>query len=86
MMRVALAVVIVLALAGCAAPTPVTLTRTVVVREKVPAALLSCAGAPRVPDATLQSQVADYVIRLHAAWLDCSETVAAIGNFTNGKP
>jgi len=73
-------------LAGCATPTPVTLTRTVVVRERVPVALLSCAGAPSVPDAKLQSQVADYVIRLHAAWMDCSETVAAIRNFSDGKP
>ena len=75
-----------LALAGCATAPPVTLTRTVVVREKVPVALLTCAGAPAVPVATLQSQVADYVIRLHAAWLDCSDTVAAIRNFSDGKP
>lgn len=80
------AVAAALVLAGCTTTPPVTLTRTVVVREKVPPALLACAGAPAVPDATLQSQVADYVIRLHAAWLDCSQTVAAIRNFSDGKP
>jgi hypothetical protein len=73
-------------LTGCAgAPPAISVTRTVVVHERVPEALLTCAGAPTVPAATLQSQVATYVIRLHAAWADCSQTVAAIRNFS-GKP
>ena len=77
-----------LALAGCAGtpPPPQTITRTVLVREQVPPALLSCASAPRVPHATTQSDVADYLIQLHAAWSDCHDTVAAIRTYTDGAP
>lgn len=73
-------------LAGCAGVAPaISVTRTVVVHVRVPTALLTCARAPAVPRATLQSQVATYLIQLHAAWADCSQTVAAIRQFS-GKP
>lgn len=80
--------VVLAGLAGCAAPKPqtVTLTRVQVVRERVPAGLLSCAAEPAVPRATLQSQVAGYIVGLHAAWRDCSDTVAAVKAYDGAQP
>ena len=65
-------------LMGCAAPAPIVQTRIQVERVTVPASLLSCTPEPAIDNITLQSQVADYIVRLQEAGADCRATVAAI--------
>jgi hypothetical protein len=76
---------IVVSLAGCAAPVPapVVETRIQVERVTLPPGLLSCMAEPPVPDMTLQSQVADYWVRLEIAGADCRDTVSAIAQIEN---
>lgn len=76
-----------LILSGCAsAPPPQVVTRTEVVRVPLPAGLLRCQGEPAVGAITMQSQVADYIVRLHEAWADCHDDVAAIAQIENTPP
>jgi hypothetical protein len=66
-------------LTGCAAtPAPVVETRIQVERVTVPPGLLTCMARPAVGTWTLQSQVADYIVRLDEAYHDCADDVAAI--------
>jgi hypothetical protein len=77
-----------LMLQGCASalPAPVVETRTVVEHVTLPAGLLTCAGEPAIGPYTLQSQVADYLVRLHVAYKDCRNDVAAIAQIENPSP
>jgi hypothetical protein len=74
----ALAAVVVLA--SCSTPgtpAPSILRQSVPVIP--PAALMRCAVAPEVPvDPALQSDVARYVVRLHAAGADCRSKLKAV--------
>ncbi|MDE8350339.1 MAG: hypothetical protein POG74_12840 [Acidocella sp.] len=54
------------------------MTKTVFITQKLPPSLLDCGIAPAVPVATLQSQVADYLVRLWEWGQGCSDDVAAI--------
>jgi hypothetical protein len=83
----ALAMSLAVVLAGCSssAPPPV-LTKTVVERVTVPAGLLACEAEPAIGAYTLQSQVADYVVRLHEAWADCHEDLSAIAQLETAPP
>ncbi len=83
---VLLVVVLAISLAGCAAPPPLVETRIQVERVRLPGGLLSCEGAPVLGDWRRQSAVADYVVRLHEAWADCSQDVAAIAQIENSAP
>ncbi len=76
-----LLILLVLLLGGCASapPAPIVQMRDVTVR--VPPDLLSCAGAPVVPYATEQSQVADYIVSLHEAWSSCYRKLGAVKEF-----
>jgi hypothetical protein len=70
---------IVLALPSCSAPpAPPVMTKVVVERVTIPAGLLSCAPEPQIGTITLQSQVADYIVRLEEAGADCRDTVSSI--------
>lgn len=69
-------------LAGCATapPPPIVQTRIEVQRITIPPALLSCPPAPPVPvNATLQSQVADWIARFDIADAACREDLTQIG-------
>ncbi len=66
-----------LLLAGCGAP-PMPATRIVTVTPEVPAALLSCAASPEVPEAGSQAVVARYIVALWQAGQDCRAHVDAI--------
>ncbi|MFP5250229.1 MAG: hypothetical protein ACLGP3_10430 [Acidobacteriota bacterium] len=83
----ALLLVLVLMLGGCAAPAaaPEVLTRVQVQRVTLPAGLLHCEDEPRVTGYALQSQVADYIVRLHEAYEDCHDDVAAIAQTENSS-
>lgn len=72
------AAILCLLLAGCASAPPVV-TKIVYVRPDIPPALLACAAKPGVPDSNLQSAAVDYMIQLGAAWQDCSDHLAAVG-------
>jgi hypothetical protein len=63
-------------LAGCATAPPVT--RIVTITPQIPPGLLRCAPAPVVPEATTQSQVADYIVSLWLAGQDCRAHVNAM--------
>ncbi len=65
-----------LVLAGCAAPAPIT--RIVTVSPQIPDSLLLCAPAPDVPAAGSQAVVARYIVALWQAGEDCRAHVAAI--------
>jgi hypothetical protein len=74
--------IVLLALAGCAAPAPAT--KIVTVTPTLPAGLLTCAPAPEVPAAVNQSVVANYIVALWQAGQDCRAHVAAISQlFSN---
>ncbi len=63
-------------LAGCAAPQPIT--RVVTLTPQVPPALLRCAAAPDVPEASSQAVVAQYIVALWQAGQDCRDHIKAI--------
>jgi len=65
-----------LLLAGCAAPQPVT--RIVTLSPQVSPELLTCAADPAVPEAGSQAVVARYIVSLWQAGQDCRAHVAAI--------
>lgn len=69
---------VLLLLGGCAAPAPVT--RIVTVTPQLPAALMRCAPAPDVPEASSQAVVADYIVALWLAGQDCRAHLAAARN------
>jgi hypothetical protein len=74
-------------LSGCAAaPAPQVETRIQVERVTLPAGLLACESEPSLGDWTMQSGVADYVVRLHEAYADCSNTVSAIAQIETSAP
>ena len=76
-----------LALAGCAVPPgPVMQTRIQVERVTLPAGLLTCASEPALNAWTMQSDVADYIVRLHEAWADCHADVGAIAQIEAVHP
>jgi len=76
-----------LLLSGCAAaPAPQVETRIQMERVTLPVGLLSCASEPALNDWTMQSGVADYVVRLHEAYADCSNTVSAIAHIETSAP
>lgn len=83
-----LAGLVAVALSGCAtpAPAPIVETRIQVERVTVPAGLLTCEAEPVLGPWNLQSQVADYIVRLHEAWADCSDTVASIKQVESSAP
>ena len=84
---VVLAGLIALTLSGCAgAPPPLVQTRIQVDRVSLPAGLLSCEGSPALGDWSQQSAVADYIVRLHEAWADYSQDVAAIAHIETSAP
>jgi hypothetical protein len=66
----------VLLLSGCATAPPAT--RIVTITPQIPPSLLICAPAPAVPEATTQSQVADYIVALWQAGQDCRAHVNAM--------
>lgn len=70
------------ALVGCAS-APTVVTQVQVQRVTLPAGLLSCSGEPVITGYAMQSQVADYIARLHEAWADCHEDVASIARIEN---
>lgn len=71
------AAIVCMVLSGCAAkPTPITSIR--LVRPQIPPALLTCPGAPAVPLATRQSEVAVYVAELWRAHAICYDHLAAV--------
>lgn len=71
------AAIVCMILSGCAAkPAPVTSIR--LVRPQIPRALLTCPGAPDVPAAVRQSQVAAYVAELWRAHAVCYDHLAAV--------
>ncbi len=63
-------------LAGCAAPLPVT--RVVTITPQVPPELLTCAGSPDAPITSSQAVVAQYIVAVWQAGQDCRAHVAAI--------
>ena len=72
MMRAAMILAAAIALSACAGKPPV---ETVV----PPEILLTCKAAPAAPTtATRQSEVAGYIVRLHAAGQDCRDKLAAV--------
>jgi hypothetical protein len=73
--------VFLLLLTGCAARAPIT--KIVTVTPSMPAALLSCAAAPEVPEAVNQAVVANYIVALWQAGQDCRAHVAAISQLFN---
>lgn len=85
-----LAGLVAVALSGCSTPAPVPApiieTRIQVERVTIPAALLTCEAEPALGPWNLQSQVADYIVRLHEAWADCSNTVASIAQVESSAP
>jgi hypothetical protein len=74
--------IILLFLAGCAAPAPIT--KIVTVTPTMPAGLLTCSPAPEVPAAVNQAVVANYIVALWLAGQNCRAHVAAISQlFSN---
>jgi hypothetical protein len=65
-----------LLLAGCAAPQPVT--RIVTLTPQISPELLTCAADPAVPEASSQAVVARYIVSLWESGQDCRAHVAAI--------
>lgn len=79
MVKCSNAILALLVLAGCATPPPPLVeTRIQVERVTLPLGLLTCAGEPALNAWNLQSDVADYIVRLHEAWADCHDDVGAI--------
>ncbi len=78
----------VLVLTGCGvpAPVPVMMTEQQVERVALPQGLLQCQGEPKVTGWAIQSQVADYIVRLREAYQDCHNDVAAIAQIENSPP
>lgn len=71
---------IALALAGCAQPSPPRVITSVrVERLTIPPSLLTCQAAPVVPQVNVtQRAVAVYIVRLWASRMDCASKLAAI--------
>jgi hypothetical protein len=65
-----------LLLAGCTAPQPIT--RIVTLTPQISPELLTCAADPAVPEASSQAVVARYIVALWQAGQDCRAHVAAI--------
>ncbi len=66
-------------LAGCAQPTPPpVVTRVTFLQPDIPDSLLLCAGEPDAPTSNMQGAAVGYMILLRAAWLDCSDHLAAV--------
>lgn len=64
-----------LLLAACATPAP----RVETVAIAPPSTLLTCKAAPASPkEATRQSEVARYIVRLHEAGADCRAKLGAV--------
>jgi hypothetical protein len=84
----ACALLVGLLLAGCAAPpqAPTVITKTVVERVTLPPGLLTCAPEPAVGPMKMQSDVADYLVRLEEAGADCRDTVNSIATIENAPP
>jgi hypothetical protein len=72
------AMLMVLLLAGCAAPKPITVTKIKLVEPQIPPTLLTCPNAPVVPAATSQAVVANYIVALWKAGALCRNHLAAI--------
>jgi hypothetical protein len=83
-MRRLIAASALLLLAACSTPAPVV--RTVYLLPDVPPSFLTCSDAPPVPTSTLQSAAVDYMIEQRAAWLDCSDHLAAVGQALAAAP
>ena len=65
-------------LAACGSPPPPIAPPPERVLVEPPEPLMRCAGAPVVPDAETQREVAEYLVRLESAGADCREKLAAI--------
>ena len=66
--------------------TPQVVTKVQYVGPDVPTALLTCSPAPVVPDATKQSEVAQYIANLWAAHRDCYDKLGAVAQALSTAP
>ncbi len=65
-------------LSGCAAPEPRLLVERRMERPRLPPTLLICQDSPDPPDALMQREVADFIVRLWEAGEDCRAKLAAL--------
>ena len=75
------ALVIILAMAGCASQQEPIQRPPERVLVRPPASLLKCDDAPAVPDAEMQSAVSEYIVMLEAAGADCRSKLDAVRRF-----
>lgn len=72
-------------LTGCGSSSERVVTRIEYVRQAVPAALLTCAPDPAVPDAAMQGQAALYLTELWEAGEDCRRKLAQVRGLVQGR-
>lgn len=79
-MKAAIILVCIL-LSACASAEPIVAEHIVVQKPEIPQELLSCDSAPETPaGGYTQRDVAEYVLDLYGAWMDCSRKLTAVGN------
>ncbi|WP_430437930.1 hypothetical protein [Oceanibaculum nanhaiense] len=61
------------------------MTRVEYVRQQVPAALLTCAPDPAVPDAEMQGDAALYMTKLWEAGADCRGKLDQVRGLVEGR-
>ncbi|GAW37013.1 hypothetical protein RA2_04088 [Roseovarius sp. A-2] len=80
-MRALVAILALVALAGCSSPREPVQRPPERVLVTPPALLLECESAPVVPDAETQRAVAEYIVILEAAGADCRSKLNAVRRF-----
>jgi hypothetical protein len=65
--------------------TPKVITQIKIEKQQVPNELLECSEIPKVPNITMQSEAADYMVRLYKSAEQCREKIYSIKEFINAR-